>query len=343
MAVWKGVKGMRTRAWVGCLALGLSALLWSCAPRAETPEPEAAKVVQQYSIEDFYQNTEYGSASFSPDGRHVLVNSNQTGVFNLWTIPLDGGAPSQLTTSATDGMFSLGYFPADDRILFSRDSGGNELTHIYVRNSGGEVTDLTPGEKLKANFHGWSGDDRSFFISTNERDPQAFDIYEHATEGYARKLLYRNAAKYDLGPISRDKRWIALFKARTTNDSTIFLHDLRTKTTTPITPHSGDVNNIPTDFTPDSTKLLFVSDGGREFASLRSHDVATGAQAAVHEEPWDVLNGQYSKGGRYLVVSVNEDSRSALRILDARTLKPVLLESMPDGLFHLYTSPITLD
>ena len=42
-------------------------------------------------------------------------------------------------------MFALSYFPADERILYSSDEGGNELTHIYVRNTDGSIRDLTPG------------------------------------------------------------------------------------------------------------------------------------------------------------------------------------------------------
>jgi hypothetical protein len=36
----------------------------------------------------------------------------------------------------------------------------------------GSERDLTPGEKMKANFLGWSRDRKSFFFSTNERDPR---------------------------------------------------------------------------------------------------------------------------------------------------------------------------
>ena len=41
---------------------------------------------------------------------------------------------------------------------------------------------------------------------------------------------------------------------------------------------------------------------------------------------------RYSKGGRHLLISVNEDSRAALRLLDASTFKPLPLGPMPDGL-----------
>ena len=317
------------------VALSSTALLSACVPPSAEAPAGTARVVQQYSIEEFYQNTAYNGASFSPDGRRLLVNSNQTGVFNVWTLPIDGGPPTALTSSTTDPILSRGYFPADDRILVSRDSGGNELTHIYVRTVTGELVDLTPGDRLKANFLGWAGDDGSFFIATNERNPQAFDVYEYDADDYKRTLFYRNDGQYELGPVSRDKRWLALVKSRSSNDTDIFLHDRRANSGTApklITAHTGEVSSFPVEFTPDSTRLLFVSDSGREFAALRSHELATGTQSVVYEEPWDVANAQYSKGGRYLLVSVNEDSRAALRLLDGSTFKPLPLGPMPDGL-----------
>ena len=46
-----------------------------------------------------------------------------------------------------------------------------------------------------------------------------------STEGFKRTLLYKNTKGYDLGPVSRDKRYIALVKRRTTSDADIFLYD----------------------------------------------------------------------------------------------------------------------
>ena len=74
-------------------------------------------------------------------------------------------------------------------------------------------------------------------------------------------------------------------KPRTTNDIDIFIVDRRANGPKLITAHTGDVSNFPVDFTPDSTRLLFVSDGGREFASLRSHELTTGAQSVVTRNP----------------------------------------------------------
>ncbi len=315
-------------------ALGL---LFACVPATVSRSTSSAPVQSslppaQYSMEDFYANASFGGASWSPGASNILVSSNISGIWNAYTIPAGGGTPTPLTQSKTNSIQAISYFPADERVLYSSDEGGNELTHIYVRNPDGTTQDLTPGPRLKANFQGWAGDDRSFFVSTNERDERFFDLYEITLDGYRRTLLYKNTDGFDLGPVSRDKRYLALSKSKSSTDSDIHLHDLRVNTTRNITAHSGEVNNSPADFSPDGSKLLYVSDDGREFASLRAYDIASGAKSVTYAQSWDVLGADYSKGGRYLTVYVNEDSRSVARLLDAATLKAVVLPGMPTGL-----------
>ena len=314
------------------VAATLTALACSGGERQSAESADRVFTPRQYSVADLYRNTTYFGASFSPTADRILVTSNASGVYNAYAIPLAGGEPERLTASVDDAIDAVSWFPADDRILYSSDRGGNELNHLYVRNPDGSTKDLTPGEKHKAQFAGWAGDDRSFFVSTNERDPRFFDLYEYATDGYARRLFYRNTEGYTLGPISRDKRYLALVRPRTFADSDVLLHDRQAGTTTLITKHSDRIKYSPQEFTPDGRGLLITSDSGREFSALQSHDIATGRRTTVFGPPWDVLGAGYSKNGKYLVVGVNEDSRAAARLLDAATLKPVELRGMPPGL-----------
>jgi Tol biopolymer transport system component len=214
-------------------------------PRDESIVSAKQQTPTAYSIEDFYKSVQFRGAAWSSGGRKILVSSDLSGIWNAYTLAASGGPPQPLTQSKSDSVFALSYFPADERILYSSDEGGNELTHIYVQSPDGSKVDVTSGAKLKANFHGWAGDDRSFFVSTNERNPQYFDLYDISTDGYKRTLLYRNTDGFTLGPISRDKRYIALIKTRTTSDSDIFLHDRTRNTAQNITTHSGNVSNTP--------------------------------------------------------------------------------------------------
>src|SRR5687768_15874332 len=96
---------------------------------AETAPRRPSK---QYTIEQFMATTTVRDASFSADEKRVLFSSNQTGIFNVYSVPVAGGEAAPVTTSATDTTYAVSYFPHDDRLLYTRDQGGNELNHLYV-------------------------------------------------------------------------------------------------------------------------------------------------------------------------------------------------------------------
>jgi dipeptidyl aminopeptidase/acylaminoacyl peptidase len=305
----------------------LAVLAVAACARADT-----IREVQQYSVADFYKNDDYFAAGFSPDRRRLLVSSNRSGVYNAYALPLDSGALEPLTQSTTNTIIAVSYFPHDERILYTSDQGGNELSHVYVRETGGTVRDLTPGDKHTASFAGWAHDRRSFFISTNERDQRYFDLYEIAVDGFRRRLVYRNTDGFLLGPIARDKRYVALIKVYTTSDADVFLHDLTTGATRNLTAHQGSVNNAPQDFTPDGTGLLITSDEGREFAALVRVDFANGARTALLAPSWDVVGAGFTYTGRYLTAWINEEAKFVTRLYDAASLQAVALTGLPGGL-----------
>lgn len=306
----------------------LLAVLLLTAPKGLAQERGS---VPRYSIEEFLRTTTLAGASFSPDNRKILVSSDQSGVFNAYAIPVDGSAPVQLTTSTTDAIFGLSYFPSDERFLFSRDRGGDELTHIYVQAPDGSVRDLTPGDSLKAQFLGWADDDRSFFVGTNERDRRFFDVYEITLDGYARSLVYRNDEGLDFGAISSDKRYLALLKPKTTNDADVYLYDRQTRQLKNITAHQGAVNNFPAEFSPDGKALYLITDEGHEFAYLARYDIASAQRAVVLQPEWDVMYAALTKRGKYLLVAINNDARTETRLYDAATMRPVPLPTLPGG------------
>lgn len=309
------------------LAAGLTALAGCAGVATDSPTRE----IPRYTIEQFLETTSYSGGSLSPDKRKVLVSSDETGVLNAYAFPVDGGEPRQLTHSVTESIRVLGYFPNDERILYTADRGGDEQDHIYVLTPEGELTDLTPGEELRAVFQGWSQDDRALYISTNERDRRFFDLYRYSVEDYGRTMIYRDEVGYDLDAISPDERYLAFGKARTTADRNVFLYDRQTQELKLITEHEGSVANSAPTFSPDGRSLYLLSDEGGEFTYLARHELADGTRAIVERPEWDVSFAYFSKHGKYLVVGVNEDARTALKIYEAATMQRVELPELPDA------------
>jgi dipeptidyl aminopeptidase/acylaminoacyl peptidase len=287
--------------------------------------------VRQYTIEQFMASTRLNGASFSADEQQVLFSSDATGIFNAYTLPISSGQPKALTTSQTDTTFAVSYFHEDDRILYTRDNGGDENNHLYVRELDGSERDLTPGDKLKATFLAWRPDGAAFHVLTNEIDPKCFDLYRYDTYTYARTLLYKNELAFEVVAISRDEQWIALGKPNTVQDSDIYLHNLGTGETRHITPHQGNVSSEAATFDPTSMRLFFLTDEGREFKSLCTYNLATGEIRGHEAADWDVVFTYYSRDGRYRVTGVNNDGSTTIRIVEGPDERPVPLPPLPAG------------
>lgn len=289
--------------------------------------------MKRYTIEQFMATTSILGASFSADEKRILFSSNASGIFNAYMLPIEGGTAEPLTRSTVDSTFSVSFFPGDDRILFTRDHGGDENYHLFLLDLDGKEKDLTPGEKLKAQFMGWRSDGSAFFVSSNERDPRFFDLYRYDAQTYARTLLYKNEQGFDLGPISRDERWIALNRANTTSDSDIYLFDVGKQEVKHLTPHEGAISFRAETFDPTSQKLFFLTNAGSEFKRLRTYDLITGGAGDHESADWDVIYTYFSRDGRFRVTGINQDGSIVIRIVEAEGYeeKPVQLPTLPEG------------
>ncbi|MCR5877482.1 S9 family peptidase [Phenylobacterium sp. J367] len=296
---------------------------------------QAAKV---YPTRAFFETTRYSlptqdGHAFSPDGTKLLISSDRTGVFNAYVLPVAGGTPTPLTTSTTDATFAASWFPKDERVLFTADQGGNELNHLYVRGLDGQVKDLTPGDKLKAEFAGWKADGSAFYVSTNERNPQAFDLYAYDATSYARKLVFTNPGGFNLGDLSDDGRWLTLVKEHSSANSDVYLVDLSQASPQPklISEHKGNVEHGVYEFTPDGKALIYSTNETGEFSQAWRYDLSTGAKAALVAEAWDVMNVAFSPSGRYRADYINADASTVLKVHDLQAGGVLKLSGLPAG------------
>ncbi len=319
--------------WNQIMMAVLCAALFACRGTPPTPDQTREPDMKQYPAEAFFKTISYAGASFSRDGERILLSSDSSGVFNVASLPFEGGEPRRLTDSRSNAMFALSWFPRDLRFLYTFDEGGNELNHIYVREEDGSSRNLTPGEEVKALFAGFSEDEETFWVLTNERDPRAFDLYRHAVDGYGRELVFRNDAAWEVQRVSRNGRWVSIARNNTNADSDIYLWDAEAPEAEPvlITPYEGDAQHAALSFAPDSRSLYYTTDAHGEFAEAWRYDLESGERSPVIRERWDVLFLYFSENGRYRVAGINADARTEVRIVDTRTGKQVQLPELPPG------------
>jgi len=313
------------------LTLGVSLLLLLPASLPAQSGKATGKAVKEYTIEQFMNTEAITGGSISHDDRLILYSSRRSGIFNAFTLPAGGGKPSQLTDSKTDSVFVISFFPKDNRILYSSDKGGNEINHIYLREENGQVKDLTPDEKARAQFFAWSHDGKSFFYGSNKRDPKFMDVYEMDIAGMQPKLVYKSDAGHQFAAVSNDKRYLALVKPITTSNNEMYLFDTTTQQLKHLSPHTGDVVFNPAGFSVDSRELYYLTDEGSEFTYLKKYAIDAGKSEKVEEAKWDIMYSRFSKNGRYRVSAVNNDARTEIRILDTQTKRNIDLPDVPNA------------
>lgn len=297
----------------------LALLIWGCQSDSSSPT-ETTRVAKKYSIEQFMDNETIFGSSFSHDYSKLLIGSNESGTYNAYTIPVGGGEKTALTKSDAT-IRPMTFFPSDDRILYAADNDGDEIYHIFLRSEDGSIKDLTPEEGARASFYGWADDYKSFFYSSNKRNPQFMDVYEMDIADFRSKLVYQNDGGYNFGGISKDKKYMALSKSINTNDSDLFLYDMATKKMEKIS--EAQAGYSASDFSTDSKSLYYTTDNGAEFQYLKKYDIESGKHEVVLKKDWDIAYAYFSKTGKYRIVGLNADGKNELSILETSTGKEV--------------------
>jgi dipeptidyl aminopeptidase/acylaminoacyl peptidase len=301
-------------------------LIWSC---KEKKEPSIAETMKTYTIGQMMDNEAIGGGSFSPNNDKLLIHSNRTGIYNAYALSIEDGEIEPLTKSDTSSVFTTSYFPNDERVLLSMDNNGDEIYQIYLRDTTGVVTNLTPFEGARANFYGWSKDEKSFYFGSNKRNPQYTDVYKMNLEDFTHSLLYENKEGLDVGEISDDEQYLALVKPVNTNDVDLFLYSIKDGEMAKI--NKNQSANSPEDFSKDGKYLYYTTDDGGEFGYLKRYNLADGTSEKVLEKDWDIMGSYFTQSGKYRVTYVNEDGRNVIEVFDTETNNNIQLPSFEGG------------
>jgi dipeptidyl aminopeptidase/acylaminoacyl peptidase len=297
-------------------------LLISCNKKTE---------ISKYTIDQFYKNIQIGGGNFNSDESRLLVSSNKSGIWNVYEINISDTAMKQITSSSNESFFAIDYVKGTNKILYSADKGGNEIDHIYLLNEDGSVMDLTPGEKEKAGFGGWSEDKKTMYFTSNKRDPQYFDFYKMQVDEWKPEMIYKFEAGLDIAGLSDDENTLALQKTVTTSENRLYLSDRKTGKRTEISDPEMPGQYNSSGFSDDGKYFYFITDAGKEFAYLVEYEIETRNRKTLFETNWDVMYSNLSENEKYRVIAINEDGKNTLIINNNETGSRVDFPEIPDG------------
>ena len=262
-----------------------------------------------------------GQPSFSPDGSKIAYLSNETGTYQLYLMPTQGGEFEQLT-NYPDAV-SFAYFsPVEDKIIFGKHEGGNEQTQFFLLDlANRETTDLTRRPDIRHDFGAWSGDGKKICFSSTERNGVDFDVYVMEIETLEKKCVFDGGKWCKAAGFSPRGTYVIVGQGHSNVNSDLYLCNVETGDVEHLTPHTGNVHHASPSWLPDESAFFLLQDKGRDFMGLGKYVLADKKFEYLITPDWDVERAVVDKTGRHLGVVVNEEGYNKLRIYGAASLE----------------------
>ena len=270
-----------------------------------------------YGIEDFFNNVSISGGYISTDEEKIIFSSNQSGIFNVYEANILTGKINQLTASDKESFFVRAYVPDSNDFIYSADSEGNEINHLFLRKGDDTVIDLTPNENEKSIFYKWSIDNQFLYYLSNKRDARYFDLYKMKIGQWVPKMVYKNNDNFSLSDISNDERYLLLSKSITTSENKFYLFDVIENKKIEISSLPGSYSSAG--FSNDNNTFFYITDINNEFSYLNKYDILSMESSIIYETEWDVMYSYLSKNEKYRIIGVNEDGKNSVKVIELDT------------------------
>jgi dipeptidyl aminopeptidase/acylaminoacyl peptidase len=247
-------------------------------------------------------------ASWSPDGRKLSFLTEITGVPQVWEMPVEGLSWPEQLTFYEERVSGAEYSPAQSRLLFGMDAGGNERTQLFLLEDG-EVTDLTRAPDAIHYPGGFSPDGKRIAYTATRRNGTDFDVFVQETGGKP-EMVWEVSGYHTVSDWAPDGSFLLVSRHRSNLDNDLYRLDLASGEATLLTPHEGDARFYGACITPDGGSVYLATDRDGDFMRLARLDLSTLELTYLTSDDWDVEVVELSRDGRYLLVSRNVEGYS---------------------------------
>ncbi|WP_411955329.1 S9 family peptidase [Alkalibacillus sp. S2W] len=280
----------------------------------------ALSIRGKYTIDQFMSSETIGGVSVNDDNQTILYASDESGVFNAYTVQVDGTNRTQITQSTNDGIYPVTYLPRSHDFIFQQDHEGNEISHLYLYQSNGLITDLTPSENEKASFLQWNHDRTGFYYLSNKRDARFFDLYKMNITSWKAELVFKNEDGLNVETVAPDGKQLAIQHTVTDNESNMYIYSYENGLSQ-LNDQPGEAEFIPMMFSQNSKELYFLTNESSEFLQLKKINLATKDVTLVADENWNIESARFSPQYSFLIYSYNEDGQEKLKILSQGSIE----------------------
>ena len=282
-----------------------------------------------------------GEAALSPDGEQIAFRYGITGKDQIWTMPVGGGQPQQMTFG--NGVTFFAWAPKGHVLVYGADNNGNEQESYFALDiSQGTERELMPA--VKGGFRSFGGfnaaGDKIAFSST-ERNGQDFDIYLADSETGKSRRVYKGKYGNFVEAVSPDASQLVISETVGEDADNIYLLDTSTqkrsvlsKAKDPLTDRANHTDGGMA-WSADGSALYFATNKDREFTALTRLDLESRAMTPLYEAQADVENVNLCADDKYLAFTTNHDGFDQLRMMNLQTGKSYAAPDLPDGVYGI--------
>ncbi len=281
-------------------------------------EPQKAP---QIPLEDFFRNPEKTAFQLSPNGEYFSYLAPWESRLNVF-VQKTGEENAVRVTSETERDIAGYTWKGDNRILFLKDTGGDENFHLYgVNADGSDLKGLTVFEKVRTMFIDDLKDvENEVIVGLNQRDATVFDPYRLNVLTGEMTMLAENPGNIMGWMTDHDGKLRIAITSDGVNNSILY-RDTEEEDFRPVLTTSFKETVSPVIFTFDNQMVYALSNLGRDKTALVKFDVANGKEAEVlfETQEADIEGLNYSrKDKKLLSVSWTTDKEKE-HFFDAET------------------------
>ena len=289
-----------------------------------------------------YYTRSIGGATWSPDGKEIVLATNLSGRMNLWKVSSPGSWPIQLSQS-DEGQGAPTFSPDGKWIVYQQDKGGNELYDLYaIPARGGVSINLTNTPDVREFAPRFSPDGHGIVFNTKSSKSPVTNVAVMDWQTHeVRALTEEKSPNHYWNRVcwSHDGKYV--FAVRMENsfaDSAVYRIEAGTGKAENLTPHIGSALYAASAVSPGDDQLLMSSNNGVEHSRIGLFNLKTRQTKWVTSGDWDADPGDWSRDGRVFSFSVNQDSRREVYLVKAKSLHISKLHDL-EGLNSLNSDP----
>ena len=215
------------------------------------------------------------------------------------------------------------FSPAEDgRLLYMRDTGGNEKQQLFLLSEDGSPEiNLTRGfEDVTHSFGAWAKDGSAVYFAANRRNPALFDFYKQSLDGEAILVWQNDTPGYltnvDIAP---DGQRAVVVRTSSSFSHTLLEIDLTSGTARQWLASDEAVRFTAAHYAADGRALYLITDLDADFLYIARLDLDTGTPERLVAPKWDCDGMALAPDGHSLAYIVNVEGAHHLHLYDLAT------------------------